>query len=555
MARASRARGLSLAGAALAGQHASVNGSPPQPGAQSSRDALLIHGISLLAAASAVTVSVFLGPSHQDLPVVLGMGISATFVLGVWSVVLAIRALRKGERARRAVAVLLLFLVELAAASVLLAAGIFERQLPSRLVFWAVRLGLPVLLPVLLLATAIVAPIAWWRVRRAERLAVAAGGAAWPRARRWKRGLIWYLAVAAVVAALALPVPLFILCACTAHWEYRAEDRTSWRAWVRQRTPLFVGDAAAALLAGSTQPFFADGYARVLRTGRVSPERLTAELQSSVSWVPYAALEGLVVADKRRAADAADQVGRRGLVVRNTWLYRNAGMVLAQFGSPDQVRYYLNPALKPPPPFSFLSGVLIGILQPRRTAFLGDVERFCEGDSPNRDDGLRALAKLTSDPARCWPKLFADPDPSRRRQSVFAIQSGDDVNLRMQVLLVALETRNDAVLAAFAHEARDIMALCGGASRDVTARTTQAVLPLLDDQNLDVRRASAWAISGLIIAPADLESKLFQTASLMTDGNTQWPESPEERALREQLRDAARRWLEKHSNSRAPEAK
>ena len=75
-----------------------VNNEKAKAHQQLSYDALLIHGLAVVAAVGTAIIAVSFMPGEaKDAAAVLGVGLAATLVLGIWSLVLAVRALRKKE--------------------------------------------------------------------------------------------------------------------------------------------------------------------------------------------------------------------------------------------------------------------------------------------------------------------------------------------------------------------------------------------------------------------------------------------------------------------------
>ena len=77
------------------------------------RDAVLVHGLALLAAAIGITLAILLRPNDAAFCLALGVALAATGVLLVWALTLAARAWRRSERSGWAWAVMVLGSLEI----------------------------------------------------------------------------------------------------------------------------------------------------------------------------------------------------------------------------------------------------------------------------------------------------------------------------------------------------------------------------------------------------------------------------------------------------------
>ncbi|MCY3018065.1 MAG: HEAT repeat domain-containing protein, partial [Planctomycetota bacterium] len=415
---------------------------PQKPTSQMGRDALLVHGLAVVAAVAAVSVAAYLGLSSEVMPDAAGVGLAAMVTLGGWSIVLAVRALRNSERATWPVTVIVLTVLEISTASLLLWGDNLNWLVSEESVHWAVSAGLPVFVPVFLIASLIAALVTWWRVRcTAAPVGRPAGAPATPSRRRWKRILAWYCALTVLGVAILLPCPLFLFCAYTRgyYWGWERDD-PDWRARVVKHMPVAVGEASAAMLPVSSWMKAAEAYRYVLSSGRVFRTRLQRELRSMDQDTQLAAFAGLAQSDLPAALDCAEKIGNGDTQGRQKWLIGMAGGVFGEHAGAERIRPFLDAAQTPS--LDFLGAMLRGLRGGNRTDFVPDLQRLCEADSPGRGVALQALANLLKpqDVERLWPAYLADTDPLRRKQAIEAIRYMRDVNARLSVVAAGLES-------------------------------------------------------------------------------------------------------------------
>lgn len=501
---------------------------------------MLIHAVMLIAAAATITAAGLLGPEGEDLPAVLGVGVTATAVLGAWSLALAVRALRKGEASRLPQVVLGLLAAECVVGG---AVGLAVTCSQYSLLDWAVALALPVFIPVLALAALAAAPVAWWRTKRAEKKAVAKGEPPWSGGRRWKRGLLWYCPVAALVFAVAVPIPLFVFCAHTSpDW---MGVGAQWHRWTAKNTPRFVGEGAAMLLSSSQQPLFTDLYRRVLRSGRVSGDRLVAELQSPDYSSFVAAWVGLMQEHKELALDVVRRVGSGEMSMPDTRSESEMAAFLARHVGTADLKRYLDPAAQPWPSVEFTRGIL-GQREGEYAPYVAKLEQYCDAKDAGRAAGLRRLAQFAPprDFERLWPKYLADKDPERRKQAIAAIAHIPSPTAALNVFAAGLESSGQSLRRELAGNIQEILLLgYESAEAKVVARTAKALLPFLDDEELAVRQDAAWVLVSLI-QDRELEKRVRSIAWTADDPPKKCsPLSGEAKELVGEVRAAARRWL------------
>ena len=343
------------------------------------RDAVLVNGLATLAGCTSIVLAIVLRQNDEAFGPGLGVALSATGVLLVWSLTLAVRAWRRGERNGWVWAVMVLGGLE----TVLLGtmAFLIRFVLPFSSPFeWAYETGLIVFLPVGAIAYLAAVPVTWWRLRRAARRDANTG---LPTRSHWKRGLIWFCAVAGLLTALLLPGPLFLYCS---DWDRGSsgsdmdKEFLNWRIWVWENTPVFVADTAAGALAPSSHPVAWNLYVCALRTGRVSKNRLLAEVNSTDSKAQCALL-GLERSDPQAALALADQIGQGSFSVTSTSLQGRAGWTMGRHGTPERIRYFFDQAAtQSPPDVTFMSS-LCDVLA-NRPEFLPEIASFA-GKTPH----------------------------------------------------------------------------------------------------------------------------------------------------------------------------
>ncbi|MGD0090304.1 MAG: hypothetical protein ABSE73_10330 [Planctomycetota bacterium] len=525
---------------------------------QLSYDALLIHGVMVAFALGTLTVAGFLDRGGKELVAALDMGLIAALALGVWSLVLALRALRKKEASRWPRVVIGLCTLEV------LSCGIaFLVASPYTLYDLAIILGLPVFIPVLLLASLISAPIAWWRTRRAEKKDNAKGGAPWDSSRRWKRRLAWYCPVAACVFVVALPIPLFVFCAKAdkprqdfdGNWH---EPQDSWRLWVVHHSPETLGEAAARLLSCSKQQWFVEAYAAVLFTGKVSSERLEAELDLQETGCFSSALQGLRACHKDKLLEVVRMVAQ-GTKTLNSGLEWFIGENVGDLCDKADIDRCLDPAQHPWPSVAFLEGLRdcteLYIKLNLPAVYVANLRQYCDSNPPDREAALKRLAHFAAWPGipvagveigPLWAKYLSDKDPVRRKQAIATIAFIPTPDASLSVLAAGLESQDETLRQELARNIQDVLIMgYERAGPEVLRRVVKALLPFLDGQDVNAIQDAAWVITTLIKA-RELEKRVRRmddwTAGATRTDN-QGPLTPDARKLIEEIRAAARKWL------------
>lgn len=290
-------------------------------GSRLGRSALFVHGLGVAFALAAGAVLYFgAWDFHGDDPFVLmSVGGGALIVCTLWSMVLAVRAARSRERLLLPVVLGLIVWTEIA---VILDFFWFIDYVDVRMIEaqkglvgaldWIFWLGLPVLLPVSLLALLLAWPISSWVARFAEKRSAAKNHLAWKEedcARLRRRVLFW---VSLVFLFVLLPVPLAFYGASTAKpkfgsWEYRLDnvDTSSyeWRPMVGSCLPAFVNDWAFRVSRWSKRDNFEWAGVVMVRRDWLSDELLEELAQLKGDPVQVPAFGGLSRRRPERAAE------------------------------------------------------------------------------------------------------------------------------------------------------------------------------------------------------------------------------------------------------------
>ncbi|MGD0091062.1 MAG: hypothetical protein ABSE73_14180 [Planctomycetota bacterium] len=515
------------------------------------RDAVLINGLATLAGCTGLVLAFVLDPEDQAFGPGLGVALSATGVLLVWSLTLAVRAWRRGERSRwgRAVRILGGLETVLLVAIVFLIGYGFPFSNPSQWFEWQWKTGMIVFLPVVGIAWLGATLVAWWRVRRAARRDAKEG---MQGRSQWKRGLIWFCAVAALLVALLLPCPLFLYCA---EWErYNDMELRTWRGRVLENTPVFVADTAAGPLALSSWAEAVELYQCALWSGRISKKRLLAEVNSTDQYAQDCAYAGLERADPQAALALADRIGQGRTSGTSPTLRGRAGDLMARRGTPERIRYFLDQyATHPSPSSAFMDSLLCSLSN--RPEFLPELASFCRKDFPNRMVALRAIAAMSptaKDLPAIWAGFLADRDSSRRRSALDVIPYIRDANARLAILVAGFESPDPYVRqeTQWQCDRWPFEVLGDFESRDpaLMKRLIQSLLPVLDDADRRIHCGAARSLSWLFDNHGTLHEE-YTFFCILCDRLAGWQavgDAPDEPKMLESVRAAARKWLDEH---------
>lgn len=458
------------------------------PGTQLGRSALLAHGLMWLAVGVCAVLAFVLKPTDETLTCA-GVAVAAVLVFCVWSIVLAVRAIRMREKLFRPAAVLVANSLAIGLYFALIA---FLRNETS-LVQWATRNGLPVIVPVLLFFSVLAAPVAIWRVRRAERHAVASGETAWSPGSKWRRGLLWFVPLVVLLSALTIPAPLFVY-SLRMSGRYSTSDSTLLR-YVQKQTPEFVADLVAGYYSGSTNRADIETYGMAVSTGRVSKSRLVSDLKSTNQFIQGQALYGLFHRDQPEALRVAEELGVQSLAAPGgAQLEFMAGSLIGRDGSVEQNQRMLALAERATTKAPFLE-TLIRVQGWSKINCSAELERLVAMQSPYRGDALFALAFRSDERSlqRIWLAGLNDPVPARIDELIDAISEMSSAAARERILRAALNHSQPHVRASVLRFLAANPTILFEYTPELEFRKT--LIGRLDDADLQVRRAALTAVA------------------------------------------------------------
>ncbi|MCK6474367.1 MAG: hypothetical protein L6R28_21830 [Planctomycetes bacterium] len=283
-------------------------------GSRLGRSALFVHGLGVAFALVAAAVLYFAGMDfNTDDPFVLmAVGGGALIACTLWSVVLAVRAVRSRERlllpailglivwTEASAALLALWFVDYRTLSSLKAMSAVTKCLDY--VFW---LAQPVLVPAALLSALPSWLLSGWIVRRIEDRRVAKGGLQWNWAQRARMRRGAFAVFLAAFMLLLLPVPLLLFCATTSTYEgpkslgaysipeaekfARADASKDWRATVGGAMPRVLVDAVEAPFRNGKSSFANRVRMGLIGYGWISAERMAAIAADNTDTYSYPA--------------------------------------------------------------------------------------------------------------------------------------------------------------------------------------------------------------------------------------------------------------------------
>jgi hypothetical protein len=464
---------------------------PAHPGTQLGRSALLVHGLMWLAVGVCAALVFALKPTDETLTCA-GVAMAAVLVFCVWSIVLSIRAIRMKEKLFCPAAVLVANSLAVGFYFALIA---FLRN-ESSLNQWAVCNGLPVIVPVLVFFSVLAAPVAIWRVRRAERLEVASGAPAWTPGGKWKRGLMWFAPLVVLLSALTLPAPLFVY-SIRMSGRYSTRD-SSLLMNVQKHTPEFIADGVAGYYSGSTTSRDIETYCLAVSTGRVSKSRLVSELKSTNQFIQSQALYGLFQRDKLEALKWAEELGVQSLAAPSAaQLEFMAGSLIGRDGTVEQIQRMLALAERATKKSSFLE-TLIRVQGWSDKKCSAELERLVATQSPYRGDALFALAYGANqrELERIWLAGLNDPVPTRVDELTDALSEMHSGVARDRIVRAALNHSQPHVRASVLRFLAANPTFLFEYTSDGEFR--EILIERLDDADLQVRRAALPVVASMI---------------------------------------------------------
>ena len=479
---------------------------PAQTDSQRGRSAALVHGLAFLAASLALGAVWFVIPDQTKAWKILGMGLSAVAVMTLWSIILAIQALWRGESGKWPMGVLGVFTIEVAALCASLCLGVLG--MPNNILF---RTGLPVFVPFGMLVSLVAAPVAFWRARRAEFAEIASKMPEWRNRRRWKHRFAWYAGIFTILTVLLLPWPLFVFCAASAHYNYpRSNFPDHWRNSFARHTPDFIRNTVAFLLEQSTLNPLVALHEKIVHNGYLSQSELQRHLNGASRVLNRRALNGISMSKPDVALEFALEIadGRRTCTYPMTY---DAGRIMGENGSAEQIRYCLEHANSPPAYF--------------RLSLLNALN----GDEPREQILLM---------------LLADQNPETRYEAARLIYHISEPEMYSRLCLACLK-HSDVLIRYGAIEAAMNSDDLSFRRPKIQPTFVERLVELLDEHDLVQRRGAVWLLSNIVGARADStpapESSLSGIKA--TRGGTPSPEIPGESETVETMRMAARKWL------------
>ena len=517
---------------------------PAHTDSQRGRSAALVHGLAFVAAALALGAVWAVGTKTEEAERILGMGLSAVGVMALWSVVLAMQALLRGEPGAWPMSVLGVVTIEVAALSTFLClSGLSKPQ------HFPIRAGLPLFVLFGMFVSFVAVPVAFWRAKRAERSEIAAKKPEWNNKRRWKRRFAWFSGIFTILTVLLLPWPLFLFCAGSAGYDdWPANSQGDWRNSVARHTPDFIRNTVAFLLEQSTLKPVVALHELIVSNGYLSQSELQRHLNGASSVLNQYALYGISRSDPAVALEFAIEIAD-GRGTCNTPMDHDAGWIMGEYGSAKQIRYCLSPVISAPA--GFTETFVDSLVRNKRSEFVPELKRLAEISSPERAAALRALDILVPSPEveQFWLKLLADQNPKTRREAAGCIHliSTQDVRARMYLECVI---NSDVQVRYCAFESDAFNAIYINRlqfEEDIKYISyVERLMELLDEHDLIQRRGAVWLLYYIIGArvaktiPAPWSSV---SGTWATCGGTPSPEIPGESETVEAMRVAARKWL------------
>ena len=513
---------------------------PAEPLTRGSRlgpSAALVHGVALVFVAGGLLVWWLLQDWPDESLTSLGVGSVAYLCMALWSIVLAVRALRNGERAAWPVFVVFAALTEFAGFWVLCFVlyvrdgfggprygllPLLDKGLAWYVPVWALFVWLTVLT---------IAPLARWHVRRAERKDLHKGRPPWSRRRRWLLGLAGYAALSALLALVVLPVPVVLY---TGLEGWRSSDPFPRRVVVRAM-PLWAQRTARFISARLPRALSAVEY-RLCGDGLLADELLLEEILDPASRAGDAALQAYLRDSPKDAWALVDRMILGEVTVPSSRL-QTAGSWLAHSAPPPQVIHVLR--LTDNPPNVFFLAFVGGLIRCRDLAeLLPELERLALRKHSERGTVLGMLASTASEEKveELWRRFLKDEDPARRQEAACALWH----------VFPRSQRAGEKIAAAFWADpdpsTRRITFHCIASGRTVASSSSgpstdflRKMLALLDDPDPVRRRGATQVLACFLL--------LTPPALLPPSGPPTEPETDAELAERETIRQAARKHL------------
>jgi hypothetical protein len=315
---------------------------PKKASTRLGRTALMVLLGGLLTAAAMICIAAFVGGTNawsgtQDVLPVYALAMAITGVSCVWSVLLAVRALRSGESAT-----LPLWVFNIATLPPALYGLAHWFILPHHILLqkdWMYEWGLTVLLPFFSLAcitgTLIIRPLVRWLIRRRA----AKGKPAWTRGQRIGRSVTFLCEYTLMIGLLILPMALYINAMLN-------PSRMVDKKWVLDSAPEIMRDAAESILRLELNEMWRNARLRMYNEGRVSLARLKKRYVTIDTLVQQSVLTGAAEKDPKWANDLALEILMSTTQVTIYGQNRYEEHLVATSGTVEQQTAYIRYAMQ-----------------------------------------------------------------------------------------------------------------------------------------------------------------------------------------------------------------
>lgn len=325
------------------------------PGNRLGRTALFVMAGGLVTSSLMLAIVYFVGGLNarvgdQDLLPVAGMALAIGGVCYCWSLFLAIRAYKSGESATLPLWVMNLATLPLASFGIMCWFPCSYEFVPIRR--WSFLAALPVYLPFIsflcISGTVIIRPLLMWFERRRKRL----GKPDFTRAQRVPRVVAVYLGYALLAGAIVLPVllciedevekvlhngaSLYSTLGTFAPKYNKVQKRTGSRA--SETYSEFISDTAERILSLEPDNEWHDARMPLLRSGKMSFNRLVRRAHDANTKVAQNALKGILASYPERIADVASEIISTWPKSKPDETLFAAHEIVAHYGSYEQRR-------------------------------------------------------------------------------------------------------------------------------------------------------------------------------------------------------------------------
>ncbi len=458
------------------------------------RSAALVHAGSLLIAFFTTLASWLMDPREETVHAIVGVGFAAFLCGLLWSGLLAVRALCKGQSIRLSVAILALLTLEFTAPWLAAWTYMFNQRC-GRVYESAYWLGFFVFVP-LPLATVVGVLLARWRVRREDVRRDRAGLPVRAPAVRWKQGLAWYGAAIVLLAVPLMPMGAYLHGAWMRLWTPTWDVRFV----LADATPECYRDAVVDVLGWSEHDAYWSWKETLLWSGHPSEAKICAEVDSMDNPFLGSALDGLAVRNPSKAVECALKLLSEHSEDADEEAVRKVLKCLVRHATADNMTELLEPIR-----FSKYTykDYLCALLQEEsRVDALDAVVNLVQ----SQDDGIRALLQTVrvlahdsgrSEVVEClFAQLMAEEDPKK------AIAAAN------QVAWWSAFMGKDTLLKKYlyAENPRVVEATLVGMGKDVDEVEVQKahrwfewLMPLTAHDSKHIRRRAAAILTALML--------------------------------------------------------